>query len=54
MGGLENDKASRRQKFFADDYSCYKRVQHLNEPVASGSTKPTGDIQELAAAKRSC
>ena len=29
------------------------RVQHPNEPVASGSTKPVADVQELAAAKRS-
>ena len=28
-------------------------MQHPNEPVASGSTKPAADVQELAAAKRS-
>ena len=34
-------------------YGRHLRVQHPNEPVASGSTKSAADIQELAAAKRS-
>ena len=29
-------------------------MQHPNEPVASGSTKLAADVQELAAATRSC
>ena len=37
----------------AGHYGHHLRVKHPNEPVASGSTKPAADVQELAAAKRS-
>ena len=36
----------------AGQYGCYLRVQYPNEPVASGSSKPSADVQKLAAAKR--
>ena len=37
----------------AGHYGRHLRVQHPNEPVASGSTKRAADVHELAAAKRS-
>ena len=37
----------------AGHYGRHFRVQHPNEPLASGSSKTTADVQELAAAKRS-
>ena len=36
----------------AGHYGRHLRVQHPNEPVASGSTESGADVQELAAAKR--
>ena len=42
-----------RHSITAGHYGRYLRVQPPNEPVASGSSKPTADVQELADAKRS-